>query len=77
VARAGAGLPLQKRVSESGKVLVGGDLSEIFGLEMGDDDAKPAPPPARPAPRRRAATPKKKAKTKNRRPAQKARGKRR
>ena len=34
IAKAGKGLPLAKKGPASEKVLAGGDLSEVFGLEM-------------------------------------------
>lgn len=37
IARAGTGLPLAKKGPAKEKVLDGGDLSEIFGLEMAQD----------------------------------------
>jgi len=59
VARAGTGLPLARKAPAAEKVLAGGDLSEIFGLEMatGDDGSarESTPAPAKPVRGRRAA----------------------
>ena len=41
IAKAGMGLPLANTGPASEKILVGGDLSELFGLELGHD-ARPA-----------------------------------
>lgn len=45
ISKAGTGLPLSKAAPAAGKVLKGGDLSGIFGLEM--DPETGAKPPAR------------------------------
>lgn len=52
IAKAGEGLPLELKGPEEGKVLVEGDLSELFGLELGAPGADAGPPPeqAQPAP---------------------------
>lgn len=49
IATAGKGLPLSKKAPAAGRVLADGDLSELFGLELGagDEDVTPAKP-ARP-----------------------------
>ncbi|MBI2897932.1 MAG: SWIM zinc finger family protein [Deltaproteobacteria bacterium] len=52
IARAGRGLPLSKKGPADEKVLADGDLSELFGLEMGATGEPRAPeanPRARPA----------------------------
>ena len=42
IASAGKAAPLSKRVSSSGKVLGGEDLSELFGLDMAESEPKAA-----------------------------------
>jgi uncharacterized Zn finger protein len=49
IATAGTGLPLSKKAPAAEKVLDGGDLSEIFGLEMAQEAQ-----PAREAPKKKA-----------------------
>jgi len=46
VARAGAGLPLSKKATNSKKVLADGDLSELFGLDL-DAATTPSRTPVR------------------------------
>ena len=65
IARAGRGLPLSRSGPAAEKVLAQDGLSELFGLDMGGDEARPGSPPvpARPSPRaRRKAAPGKRAK---------------
>jgi uncharacterized Zn finger protein len=61
VARADAGLPLSKRTTNSKKVLVEGDLSELFGLDM---DVAARKTPKRKPDKRRQPQPKAKPKAK-------------
>lgn len=70
IARAGTGLPLAAKGPAAGKVLAEDGLAELFGLEIGEAAAMPAPPKRRvrrPAPK----TAKKKAARKSKTPARK------
>jgi len=73
IAKAGKGVPLSKKGPADDRVLAAGNLSELFGLELGTGDDRPtletAPPVEKPAGRRssgrpRKNTPKSKTKTK-------------
>jgi len=50
IARAGKGLPTKRTGPATGKVLEGGNLSEIFGIEMAQGDARQKPPARRRVP---------------------------
>jgi uncharacterized Zn finger protein len=50
VAKAGKGLPLSKKPASAKRIMTGGDLSSVFGLEMaeGGEGAADSPAPAKP-----------------------------
>jgi uncharacterized Zn finger protein len=51
VTQAGRDLPLSRRAPASGKVLAGGDLSQLFGLDLDEerpDENRPEPTASRP-----------------------------